>query len=149
MNEAVNKRLSIENMNCKTCGKPFEIAPYFSGLSFVWDCEDKEHITEYTSHEVERTIIKKEAQHITALLKHPAGFDLGCGGMLCLRPVSEDTPPSKWEVDWNEWSEFDKDPPAACPYFHHQDFDNLEDAVKFFVEKRHEMSLGLDLEREA
>lgn len=136
-------------MKCDACGKDYSEMPYRPALYGDMDkCLNKEHWNAWNAHDARSKAIAVEVNRIISLLEHPAGFDLGQGGMLCVRGIDECSPPKRWEVDWNEWDESNKTPPPACPYFHSQEFECLDDAVKFFVERRHEMKLGLDLEKE-
>ena len=89
--------------------------------------------------------IEEEIQHVINFLSHPAGFDVDLGGMLCIRPIDEYSPPEHWEVDWIENAEVEVSP--AFPYEFHKEFSTLEEAATFFVEKRHYMCSGLDFEK--
>jgi hypothetical protein len=82
--------------------------------------------------------IEKEAKKLVKLLTHPAGFNVDFGGILCIRPTDESSPPVTWEVDWDDWDG------NKC----HQNFDNLYDAAYFFAEKRFHLGYGLDYERQ-
>lgn len=84
--------------------------------------------------------IEEEVALIIPVLRHPAGFDIDMGGILCIRPVHECSPPEYWEVDW----EFLEDG-MACKY--HKVFDNLQEAATFFVEKRRYFCWGLDFDK--
>ena len=83
---------------------------------------------------------EEEVQSLMQFLSHPAGFDVDLAGLLCIRPVDENSPPTSWEVDfdYNAWKIEE-----GCKVF-----DSLEDAARFFVQKRFEMQLGLDFEVE-
>ena len=83
--------------------------------------------------------IEDEIQHIIDFLSHPASFDIGMGGTLTLRPIDEGSPATNWEV---EWEEYDGD----IRMDFHKDFNSLEEAVRFFVEKRRYMCNGMDFE---
>jgi len=86
--------------------------------------------------------IEEEIEHLFTFLSHKGGFDVDMGGTLCIRPISEDSPPTLWEVDWTE------DPYAkvspAFPYQFSKQFSSLRAAIEFFVEKRHLTQNGLD-----
>lgn len=84
-----------------------------------------------------KNIIEKEINELLVVLKHPAGFDIDMGGLLCIRPTDECCPPETWEVDWEDWDNNK----------HYANFDNLLDAVEFFVKKRHELEYGLDYDK--
>ncbi len=83
--------------------------------------------------------IEEEIQHLVEFLSHPAGFDVGMGGILQIRPVSEDSPPSDWAVDWEEEAD-------GVIYEYEKCFSSLQEAAQFFVEKRRYMCHGLDFE---
>lgn len=84
--------------------------------------------------------IEDEIKHIVTFLSHPASFDIGMGGTLTLRPIDEGSPAQNWEVEWRE------DDGSIVLDFH-KDFNSLEEAAKFFVEKRRYMCNGMDFER--
>ncbi len=84
--------------------------------------------------------IEEEIQHLMIFLSHPAGFDVDMGGILCIRPVDEGSPPTNWAVDWEEHIE-------GVRYDYEKYFSSLAEAVKFFVEKRHYMCNGLDFDQ--
>lgn len=79
--------------------------------------------------------IDEEVKSLVAFLSHPAGFDVDMCGMLCIRPIDENSPPVRWEVDW-------EDPEGQ----HYQEFNDLQSAAVFFVNLRYEHELGLDFE---
>ena len=88
---------------------------------------------------IDMMTIEEEIQHLMDFLSHPAGFDVGMGGILQIRPIDEGSPPTNWAVDWEDQegdviSEYEK-----C-------FPSLQEAVQFFVEKRRYMCHGLDFE---
>ena len=83
--------------------------------------------------------IDKEIVRVIFILSHPAGFDLDMCGMICIRPIDECSPPIRWEVDWEEYTNSSH---SSC----FKEFDTLESAAKFFVYKRHELQYGLDYE---
>ena len=84
--------------------------------------------------------IEDEIQHIIDFLSHPASFHIGMGGTLTLRPIDEGSPATSWEVEWEE-----RDGDTVLDF--HKDFGSLEDAVRFFVEKRRYMCNGMDFEK--
>jgi hypothetical protein len=88
--------------------------------------------------------IEEEVQHLVNFLSHPAGFDVDLGGMLCIRPIDESSPPELWEVDWIENIETEVSP--AFPYEFAKEFSSLQEAAQFFVEKRRYMCHGLDFD---
>lgn len=84
--------------------------------------------------------IDDEIALIIPVLNHPGGFDVDMGGVLCIRPIYEQSPPEYWEVDWEQ-----EDDGMICKY--HKTFDNVFDAATFFVEKRRYLCLGLDFDK--
>ena|ERR1700679_1241579 len=85
--------------------------------------------------------IDEEIKFLTDFLQHPAGFDVDMHGTLCIRPISEDSPPTHWAVDWEDTIDGITVTEEKCfP-------DDLAGAVRFFVEKRHYMCAGLDFEK--
>lgn len=83
-----------------------------------------------------------EIDLIKRVLEHPAGFDLGLFVTLKIRSHSDG-----YEVAWDKAAdpkiledEYNKD--------YYKDFTNLQEAVEFFVDKRRELELGLDIEAE-
>lgn len=83
--------------------------------------------------------IEEEAGHLFAFLSHPAGFDVNMGGVLCIRPISEDSPPTFWEVDWEDIKD-------GVVFSFAKEFASLAEAVNFFVEKRRYLCEGLDFQ---
>ncbi len=83
--------------------------------------------------------IEEEVQHLVTFLSHPAGFDVGMGGTLQIRPIDEGSPPTSWAVDWEERD-------GDTVYEFEKEFPSLQEAAQFFVEKRRYMCNGLDFE---
>lgn len=81
--------------------------------------------------------IEEEVKHLVEFLSHPAGFNVGMGGILQIRPVDEGSPPTNWAVDWEEEDE-------NLVYEYEKCFTSLQEAAQFFVEKRRYMCEGLD-----
>lgn len=81
--------------------------------------------------------IEEEIDKIVDFLGHPAGFDVDIGGILCIRPIDECSPPVRWEVDWEETLD-------GMQAKFHKEFNDLPSAAQFFVERRHLMCEGLD-----
>jgi hypothetical protein len=76
---------------------------------------------------------EQEIDLIHKLLLHPAGYNIDIDGKLLVR-----------EYEWPQWAvEWDDDDLNI----HVAEFENALDAATFFVNKRHEMQLGLDFER--
>jgi hypothetical protein len=84
--------------------------------------------------------IEEEIQHIITFLSHPASFNIDMGGTLSLRPIDEGSPATNWEVEWEESDE-------GITLEFHKDFNSLEEAARFFVEKRRYMCNGMDFEK--
>jgi hypothetical protein len=83
--------------------------------------------------------IEEEIEHFMAFLSHPAGFDVDMFGLLCIRPIDECCPPQSWEVDWEDLVD-------GVHVSLHRSFNDLREAVTFYVERRHLMCLGIDFE---
>lgn len=81
--------------------------------------------------------IEEEIEKLIDFLKHPAGFDVDIGGVLCIRPIDECSPPHRWEVDWEERL-------SGIRTEFHREFDDLQSAAQFFVERRYLIHEGLD-----
>ncbi len=73
-------------------------------------------------------------------MSHPAGFYVDWGGLLTIRPISEDSPPTDWAVDWEEIID-------NVVFTNEKSFTSLVAAATFFVEKRHYLLFGLDFEK--
>ena len=84
--------------------------------------------------------IEEEISHIIAFLSHSCGFEVSLYAMLSIRPVSEDSPPSLWEVSWTDFEE-------ETQLEYHRLFSDLEEAIIFFVEKRRYKCIGADFEK--
>lgn len=83
--------------------------------------------------------IEDEVKHLITFLSHEAGFDVDMGGVLCIRPIDEGSPPTFWEVDWEETDD-------GIKLSFAKEFPNLEEAAQFFVEKRHYLCEGADFQ---
>jgi hypothetical protein len=83
--------------------------------------------------------IEEEIQHLITFLRHPGGFDVDMSGILCIRPIDEGSPPTSWEVDWEEIDD-------GIILNFSKEFPNLEEAAQFFVEKRHYLCEGADFQ---
>jgi hypothetical protein len=86
---------------------------------------------------------EKEIDLIITVIGHPAGFDVDLfGGMICIRSHCDG-----YEVAWEEAQ-------AVGGIFGkrlkklYKDFTDLKEAAAFFVDKRYELELGLDIEAE-
>jgi|SRR5271168_4875561 hypothetical protein len=84
--------------------------------------------------------IEEEIDYLVIFLSHPAGFNVDWGGLLTIRPISEDSPPSLWAVDWQETID-------DTVFYNERSFPSLQEAVTCFVEKRHYLLFGLDFEQ--
>lgn len=83
--------------------------------------------------------IEEEVKRLVEFLSHPAGFNVGMGGVLQIRPIDEGCPPTNWAVDWEE----DGD---GVIYEYEKCFTSLQEAAQYFVEKRRYMCEGLDFQ---
>lgn len=88
---------------------------------------------------IEMMTIDEEIEMLITLLRHPGGFDVGMGGIMCIRPIDEGSPPTFWEVDWEE-----REDDTTLTFS--REFPNLEEAARFFVEKRHYLCEGADFQ---
>ena len=70
----------------------------------------------------------EEIELIKKVIGHPAAFDIGLFTLLTIRSHCDG-----YEVAWDEGEEW-------------KDFTDLQEAVEFFVDKRYELELGLDIE---
>ena len=78
---------------------------------------------------------EREIQIVLQVINHPAGFDLDLfGHMLNIGSTN-----SNWEVTWEELL----DDQIVETY---KEFFSVEEAARFFVEKRHDLQLGIDFE---
>lgn len=83
--------------------------------------------------------IEEEIHQLITFLSHPAGFNVDIGGLLCIRPIDEYSPPIHWEVDWEEYADG-----MNCKFF--KEFHSLETAAQYFVEKRRYLCYGIDFD---
>jgi hypothetical protein len=83
--------------------------------------------------------IEEEIEHLFTFISHPAGFNVDMCGLLCIRPINEASPPTFWEVDWE-----DEENGTVMKF--HKEFVDLRAACVFYVERRRLMCLGLDFE---
>lgn len=77
-----------------------------------------------------------EIQMVYKLITHPAGFDVGNSGILNIRRYEYPV----WAVEWEIFS--------SDRYTEVKEFEDPMEAATFFIHKRYEMYLGLDLEVE-
>jgi hypothetical protein len=84
--------------------------------------------------------IDEEIQALITFLSHPAGFNVDWGGLICIRPISEDSPPTDWAVNWRETAD-------GIVYDCEKGFSSLKEAAECFVEKRRYLLYGLDFEQ--
>lgn len=75
---------------------------------------------------------EEEVQLVHNLLEHPAGFDVDIAGILWVRRYEH----PKWAVEWET--------SGKAADIHVEEFDTSLEAAVYFVNKRHEMKLGLD-----
>lgn len=81
--------------------------------------------------------IEEEIQIVYNAIIHPAGFDFDIAGQLCIRRYEYPVWAVEWESDFNSHT----NPKSLIEV---KEFDDAVQAAKFFVEKRHEMQIGLD-----
>jgi hypothetical protein len=79
-----------------------------------------------------------EINIVSQLISLPAGYDLGYGCLIGIKTYSH----PKWVVEWEHWFHNEQRKLEFC------EFDNAKDAAEFFVNKRHELKIGLEYERE-
>jgi len=79
---------------------------------------------------------EQEIELIKSVIEHPAGFAINLfGGLIAIRPHSDG-----FEVSWmDDFGRVQDDGP-------YQNFDNAVEAATFFVNKRYELELGIDIE---
>jgi hypothetical protein len=84
------------------------------------------------------TTFREEVALVRAVIAHPAGFDLDFGGgLLFIRTTDQETIEVEWDVILGAKSHKDyKSFPVG----------QLDEAATFFVQKRHELQLGIDFE---
>ena len=82
----------------------------------------------------------QEIELVYQVITHPAGFILDLfGGMLCIRSYFVEVG-TEWEVTWEEILDGGK----VVDSF--RQFLDAKEAATFFVEKRYDMQLGIDME---
>jgi hypothetical protein len=90
------------------------------------------------------TTFREEVAIVRAAIVHPAGFDLDIfGGVLCIRSAGGpmNTEEMGIEVEWN--TVVGAKPDVGVRRFTREQPD---EAATFFVQKRHELRMGLDFE---
>jgi len=83
---------------------------------------------------------QEEIELIKQIIEHPAGFDLGLFVALKIRPHSDG-----YEVAWGKAA----DPKSLEDEYNkdfYRDFKTSLEAATFFVNKRYELELGIDIE---
>jgi len=83
--------------------------------------------------------IEEEINLVYNLLVHPAGFDIDIAGLLWVRRYEY----PQWAVEWENCSNDNFDKKISV-----KEFADAKDAAKFFVEKRRQLCLGLDFEKD-
>lgn len=81
-----------------------------------------------------------EIDKVTLLLQHPCGYGVDQSGVLWVRRYEH----PMWAVEW----EVDNYLDPKKTRIEVKEFDTPYAAATFFVNKRHEMELGLDYEKE-
>jgi hypothetical protein len=74
---------------------------------------------------------EEEIQLVHNLLLHPAGFDIDIAGLLWVRQYEW----PRWAVEWEI---------SGTTKVEVKEFDDALEAATYFVNRRHEMKLGLD-----
>lgn len=77
----------------------------------------------------------EEVEFIMKIIDHPAAFDIGLLGVLSIRSHTDG-----YEVAWEESYQLTQ------TISRHENFTVLREAAQFFVDKRYERELGLDIE---
>ncbi len=81
-----------------------------------------------------------EIDLIWAMITHPAGFDIGCAGIVSIRRYEAPI----WVVEWEEYNN-PQDP--NCKILNEVlEFDDSKRAAECFVELRRKCKIGLDLD---
>lgn len=73
-----------------------------------------------------------EFKILKAILEHPAGFNIDIFGLIGIRSTEQ----GKYIV----WKEFSSDE------WYEYEFENIKDAIEFFIELRNEHEIGVDIE---
>lgn len=85
---------------------------------------------------------EKEIELVYQIIIHPAAFDLDIAGILCVRRYEH----PQWAVEWESYYNPHSEPKSETEV---REFDDPKEAAKFFVEKRHELEIGLDFDQKA
>jgi hypothetical protein len=86
------------------------------------------------------TIKEQEIELVYQVITHPAGYILDLfGNMLYIRSYFVETG-TEWEVTWEDIQE------GSVVVDSFKQFLDAREAATFFVEKRYEMQLGIDIE---
>lgn len=84
--------------------------------------------------------IEQEVEMIYQTLMHPAMFDVGCCGVIFIRPSIEDG----WIVEWEEYSNPHDN---ACKHeFEYLGFEDAHMAAECFVDLRRKCHIGDDFD---
>lgn len=81
---------------------------------------------------------QEEVILVASLLRHPAAYDVDLFGVLGIRTTDQET----IEVEWEHLP----DESGRTKSFRSFPKTSLDEAVRFFVDKRYEMELGADIE---
>lgn len=82
---------------------------------------------------------EEEIEIVYQAITHPAGFDVDIAGVLLVRQYEH----PQWAVEWENYDNSHNREISV------KEFDDPKEAARFFVEKRHEMEIGLDFDRKA
>ena len=84
--------------------------------------------------------LEEEIKSVYDLITHPAGYDVGCSGLISIRRYEY----PKWAVEWEERSYL-----VNCPdRLEVLEFDDPMKAAECFVDLRHQVYVGLDYDSE-
>jgi len=78
-----------------------------------------------------------EADLVEAILRSPAGFDVGLAGVLCVRKYEHEC----WAVEWEEYNNPHSEIKREWQVL---EFENPRKAAECFIDLRREIGLGQD-----
>jgi hypothetical protein len=80
--------------------------------------------------------INSEISHIVSIITHPAGYDIGNCGLICIR-----------RYEYPVWAvEIESSTVENQPRIDVKEFDDPLAAATFFVKKRNELKIGMEYE---
>ena len=87
--------------------------------------------------------LKKEIKIVYNAITHPAGFDVGCSGVISIRQYESPI----WAVEWEEYcNPYSVECKSIIEVL---EFTNPMIAAECFVELRHKCNIGLDAKEKA